>query len=168
MTLKEAAYQAGIHENTARFYRDKYEEFFPSVGEGRNRKYALATVDLLKFIKSCYDAKLDADQVRDRLGQEFGIPVVVNTMTLKTPQQEIAAIVVEQLQNIIAQALAQQAAAYQDEIKSLRNEIVQLQQQLNTIDRSRENRDKEIMENIRQLQAAAQSQSRPWWKFWGK
>ena len=169
MTLKEAANQAGIHENTARFYRDKYEKFFPVTGEGRHRKYGPATVDILQTIKKCYDSGMDADAVLERLGEQYGIPVLVNAVAVQTPQEEFAAVVVKRLKQQIETALVQQAAAHSEEIKILQNEIRELKEKISKSEDKRENRDQEIMQMIRNIQTESNERKNlPFYKRWFK
>ena len=47
ITFREIAVRAGIPESTLRQYRDEFEAFLPSRGEGRRRRYDDTTAELL-------------------------------------------------------------------------------------------------------------------------
>lgn len=162
ITLKEAAIKAGVHENTARFHRDKFEEYFIFTGEGRYRKYAPATIDLLRFIKSCYDAGMDAGTIRKQLGEKFGYPVIVNKTEVTSPQENFTEAVADRVSDVVKKLFEKQ----EQEIEKLRTELEKLQQQLTTIENNNKSRDQEIMKQIRQIQEEAQKSKKPWWKFW--
>lgn len=174
LNLKEAAYKAGVHENTARFYRDKYEDYFPYTGEGRYRKYAPATIEILKTIKQCYDAGMEADAIRERLSRQYGIPVHTTEMAVKTPQEEMAFIVVERLKNTMQQAieetLEKQSNIHAQQIEEFKKEIHELKEQIAQQNHNNETRDKELMQKIREIQQTQKENEnkKPWWKIWAK
>lgn len=55
LTMAQIAKQLNLTESTARFYRDRFEDFIPSVGEGRKKQYKLETVEVLRFITKGYN-----------------------------------------------------------------------------------------------------------------
>lgn len=180
ITIKEAADQAGINENTARYYRNKYGEFFPATGVGRHRRYAPETIQILRIIKDCYDDGMDAEGVRDKLNETFGVPVVTTTTALQQPKRELIGLIGENLVPVIEDiidralknALDRQAVEYKEEINKLRSEIEGIHERINSFNRDTELRDQEVMRRIReiqtrqQIQADSQAAKSPWWKFW--
>ncbi|WP_081904367.1 MerR family transcriptional regulator [Brevibacillus thermoruber] len=51
LTIAEIAKQLDIPESTARFYRDRFEAFVPSVGEGRKKRYLPEAAEVLRFMR---------------------------------------------------------------------------------------------------------------------
>lgn len=195
LTLTEAAEQAGVNENTARYYRNKFGEYFPATGEGRNRRYAQETVQILRVIKDCYDQGMDAEKVKQRLNDTFGVPVVTTTTALEKPKKELAGLVGENLagimeavvekaiakaliqlkevdqqdfERIVDEALQRQAETYIQEIKRLEAEVSYLNEHIIKADEERNSRDRELMSRIREIQQAQQEgkKNKPWWRFW--
>ena len=107
ITMKEAAKIAGVHENTARFYRDQYEEYFPCEGEGRNRRYSLETAEVIRKIKDCYDEGLGGDEIRKVLDEHFGVPVVTTTTTLQQRQPQDPGVNIALIQSVVMQATSE-------------------------------------------------------------
>lgn len=195
LTLTEAAEQAGVNENTARYYRNKFGEYFPATGEGRNRRYAQETVQILRVIKDCYDQGMDAEKVKQKLNDTFGVPVVTTTTALEKPKKELAGLVGENLagimeavveramakaliqlkeadqqefERIVDEALQRQAETYTEEIKRLKSEINYLNEHIIKADVERNSRDRDLMNRIREIQLVQQERvnKKPWWKFW--
>ncbi|MGM0921331.1 MAG: MerR family transcriptional regulator [Bacillota bacterium] len=59
LTMAQIAKQLNLAESTARFYRDRFEEYIPSVGEGKKR-YKSETVEVLRFIAEGFKRNLTA------------------------------------------------------------------------------------------------------------
>ena len=43
--MAQIAKQLNLAESTARFYRDRFEDFIPSIGEGRKKRYKPETIE---------------------------------------------------------------------------------------------------------------------------
>lgn len=67
-TFKQAAELAGLHENTARTYRDKFLEFFSCTREGRRRRYPEEAVAILRLISEKVSQNLTQEQIKVELG----------------------------------------------------------------------------------------------------
>ena len=52
LTIKEIARQLDLPESNIRYYRDRFEDFLPYVGEGRKRRYKPEALDVFRFIVS--------------------------------------------------------------------------------------------------------------------
>ena len=50
LTIKDIAQRLNIPESTARYYRDKWPEYIPTVGTGRNKRYKPEAVDVLRLV----------------------------------------------------------------------------------------------------------------------
>lgn len=195
LTIKDAAELAGVNENTARYYRDKFDDYIPAIGEGRNRRYAQETVQILRAIKDYYDQGMDADEIRHNLNEAFGMPVVTTTTALQKPKKELAGLVGEHLvgvmeevieravakalvkireddhqeiNKIINESLERQAALYVEEIKKLNNEVQELKDYVAQAEATQDTRDSELMRRIREIQQSQlEVNKKPWWKIWG-
>lgn len=87
-TIAEIAQQLNIPESTARFYRDKFNKFIPSVGTGRNRRYKEEAAEALRIIAEGLRNRLTATEIAEQLSCEFPITVEVE----RKPQQQTAAV----------------------------------------------------------------------------
>jgi DNA-binding transcriptional MerR regulator len=50
LTISAIAQKIGIAESTVRYYRDRFSDFIPSVGEGRFRRYKPEALEILRLI----------------------------------------------------------------------------------------------------------------------
>lgn len=161
-TFKQAAELAGIHENTARTYRDRFPEFFTWTGEGRRRRYAESTVSLLKFIGEKVAQNLTQEQIQVELEREYGI--FINTITQEnniTAQEENnSTITPVQFAELVRIAVAKELQSRDAQIIELKAE---LQESRKAIEALINERDKEILALIREAMA---EKKKSWWQFW--
>ena len=83
LTIAYIARALDLPESTVRYYRDRFSEFVPSVGEGRTRRYRAEALEVLRCIADAMRARTPAEDVRAALQARF--PVTVE------PQQQSAA-----------------------------------------------------------------------------
>lgn len=74
LTIADIAKQLNLSQSTTRFYRDKYNDYLPCIGEGRSRRYQSETVEGLKIIMDSYKEKLPSTMIESKLQERFGIP----------------------------------------------------------------------------------------------
>jgi len=145
MTFKQVAKEVGANTSTLAFQRDKFIEFIPHQGKGRNRLYGQEAVEVLKITSSMYADGKSYEEVKGALENRFGIPIA-NELTTKdndtttTPQV---------LLNGIKEAFA-------TEISRLENKIDELTQ-------GSKERDELLMNIIREQQ---RNKAKKWWKLW--
>lgn len=177
LTLKQCAEKAGQPESTARFYRDRFIEFFSFTGESRHREYDESTVDVLQAIARLYNEGLNHKQVKEALDGLFGVPVT-NTAVSQGSSSKTAGAQFD-TESVIRDVF-QEELARRDEIilrmeRKLdglmdivieRDEVItKLEQKVDEHARSAVDRDREVMETIREVQAEAQRErSMPWWR----
>ncbi|MEK5066964.1 MerR family transcriptional regulator [Cytobacillus sp. FSL R5-0596] len=184
MTIAEIAKELDIPESTARYYRDSFIDYVPSVGEGRKKRYRPETVEVLRFIAEGFKRKLTATEIENGLSQMFP-----RNFDIEQPTAITTAVAQQQSENEIKQyALQLQIALEQmtktmrviadqkEEITELRKHVADIekkqQEQQNYIDAKLEERDRKLTESLRTLQevkkelAAATVQQKKWWKFW--
>lgn len=176
LTMAQIAKELNLAESTARFYRDRFEDFIPSVGEGRKKRYKQETLDVLRFIAEGFNRNLTAMDIEDGLSRMVARNMEVKRETAITtaaaqqqPNMEALYTVLEQM-NTTIQIIADQ----KEEIAELRKHVAVVEQKqqkqeeyINTL----KEHDKTLMRAIRESQevkkmlAAAQEQKK-WWKFW--
>lgn len=159
-TFKQAAELAGLHENTARNYRDRFPEFFSWTGEGRRRRYDEGTVPILKFIGEKVAENLTQEQIQTELEREYG--VFISTIS---PENNIAAqeennypTTPTQFHEIVRMAVAKELQSRDAQIAELRTE---LQESRKAIENLIAERDSYIVAQIREIM---NEKKQPWWK----
>ena len=190
LTIAELAKQLQIPESTIRYYRDRFIEYIPYVGDGRHRRYRPETADILRFIAEGFNRNLTAMEIEEglRLMAVRNIEVEEETaVTTAAAQQQsnqqgisVQVEVGEQFQELMKQTqVAMQIMVQQkEEIMELRKAVAELRnhqdKQKEYIDHRLEKRDgelvntmKEIMEMKKQVAAfEEQKAQKKWWQFW--
>lgn len=134
LTLAEIAKEIDVPESTVRFYRDKFDDFIPSVGKGRSKRYKVEALDVLRFIAEGFKRNETATMIQERLSIEFARTVSVgNEPQPQTAAEQQSAIALSEsvvgMMNSQNLALQQMAAAVQmmadqsKRIDELENEI---------------------------------------------
>lgn len=103
LTIAEIAAQLKMPESTIRYYRDKYLDFIPYKGKGRNRRYKPEAIDVFRSIAECMEHNLTQDQVEERLTAEF-------TRSIDVPQERNPQTSTEQQTDISADLMTMNAA----------------------------------------------------------
>lgn len=176
LSFREIARRADIVEATARFYRERFPEYFSTIGDGRHKKYSTGSIEILKTIQEAYGKGHDHDEVRNILMDLFGIPmedgeaVTGQLVSKRSFREEIVNIISEAVDEhikvTIKHALEVQANKYTEVIEQLKGDIKEMREYIEQADRQRETRDSEIMSRIREVQQAQQERAanKPWWK----
>lgn len=73
LTLTEISKKLDIPESTVRFYRDKFPEFIPMVGEGRKKRYKPQALEIIKTIAELLRKNQTAEEVAERLRLDFPV-----------------------------------------------------------------------------------------------
>lgn len=183
LTMAQIAKQLELAESTARFYRDRFENYIPSVGEGRKKRYKPETIEVLRFIAEGYNRNLTAMDIEDGLSRMVARNIEFEEVTATTiaaaqqqsknePNQYAL-----QLQFAVEQmsAAMQVMADQKEEIAELRKHVAVIEnrqkEQQEYINTKLEERDQKLMESIREIQEskkqlATTQQKNKWWKFW--
>lgn len=175
-TFKQAAELAGLHENTARTYRDRFLEFFVCTGEGRRRRYPEEAVAILKLISEKVSQNLTQEQVQIELEQKYGL--FVNTKPREhnniTPednnntetQLEIVPATRTQFLELVRIAVAQELQSRDTVIAELKAELEESIKNFDTLmakqEKREQDRDAWIVAQLRELT----EHKNPWWQFW--
>lgn len=180
--MAQIAKQLNLAESTARFYRDRFEDFIPSVGEGRKKRYKPETVEVLRFIAEGFNRNLTAIDIKDGLSRMVAMNiefVETTAMTTAATQQQSKnepnqyalqlQFAVEQISSAM-QIIADQ----KEEIAELRKHVAVIenkqQEQQEYINSKLEEQDQQLMKSIKEIQEAknqlAATQQKKWWQFW--
>ena len=176
-TFKQVAELAGLHENTARTYRDRYLEFFSCIGEGRRRRYPEEAVAILKLISEKVSQNLTQEQIQVELERKYGL--IINTTTrehnITTPednnntetQLEIAPATRTQFLELVRIAVAQELQGRDAVIAELKAELKENTKKIDALmakqEEQSQDRDNRIVAQIRDLM---EKQKKSWWQFW--
>jgi DNA-binding transcriptional MerR regulator len=71
LTIKEIAKQLQVPESNIRYYRDRFEEYIPSVGEGRRKRYKREAVDVFGHIVQGYRDEKSTEQIAAELAELY-------------------------------------------------------------------------------------------------
>jgi len=145
LTITGIAQKLGMPESTVRYYRNKFPDFIPAVGEGRKRKYRQETLEVISLIEKMFRENRPAFEIADRLANNFPQNIDLE----KQPQQLIATTTQQQQQNLSVelmnlaavqtQALKQVALILdkfynqERELKTLSDEVIFLRKQLDKL-----------------------------------
>jgi len=175
LTMAQIAKQLDLAESTARFYRDRFENYIPSVGEGRKKRYKPETIEVLRFIAEGYNRNLTAMDIEDGLSRmvarNIDFEEVTATTTAAAQQQSKSEpnqyalqlqFAVEQMSSAM-QVIADQ----KEEIAELRKHVAIIEnkqkEQQEYINTKLEEQEQNLMESIREIQKS--KQKKRWWKF---
>jgi DNA-binding transcriptional MerR regulator len=170
LTIKEISKRLQIPESTLRWYRDKFSDYLPASGEGRQKRYSLDSLNVFRFIASAMREGKTVAEVAVLLSGEFPSFIdvsnesnVVSVTTTQVPAPPVNPIAehyltlyaqqeqrITQLERMVINAGEQAIAAREEAIAAKEY-----------IDTRLNERDRVLMGHIRSLQ-----DKRPWWKFW--
>ncbi len=71
LTIKEIARRLEVPESNIRYYRDRFQEFLPTVGQGRKKRYKSQALEVFRFIVKAYQKDQSTDQISHLLQQSF-------------------------------------------------------------------------------------------------
>lgn len=175
LTMAHIAKELKLAESTARFYRDRFENFIPSVGEGRKKRYKPETVDILRFIAEGFNRNLTATDIEDGLSRMFAMNIEVEQETATT-----TAVTQQQPNNDALQAVLEQMNTTLLIIADQKEEIAELRKQVALVEKEQQKQqeymeflrehDKTLMRSIREAQEMKRTlviaQQKKWWQFW--
>jgi DNA-binding transcriptional MerR regulator len=149
LTISEVAKHIGIPDSTARYYRDRFSQYVPCVGEGRNRRYKPETVAVLRVVADGMKANHPVQQIESVLASQF--PINADHI-----QQQPSVITQQQPAAEQQQAVAMLGAMVA-EITNLRSEMVSLKEEVSLL-RQEQSATMSAMEN-NILDAVAEAQT---------
>jgi len=170
-TLKQCAKLAELGESTARFYRDRYEQYFSvASGEGRSRKYSQETINLLQFISKCYNDKMDHSQIIEALDNLCGVPISTqiaeNSNTNAIQQEDL----VKSIKLIFIDELNKRDSLIldlQEELEGIKQALAEQAERAEDSARRLEERDRDITQRLRDITTAQEQRNKekvPWYR----
>lgn len=87
LTIKEIAQELNIPESTARYYRDKWPEYIPTEGKGRNKRYKPEAVDILRLIAEGLRNGRSATEIENELSLKYKAILDIEPEPQQLPQQ---------------------------------------------------------------------------------
>lgn len=172
LTIAEIAKQLDIPESTVRFYRDRFEVFVPSVGEGRKKRYLPEATEVLRFIAENFKRNTTAMEIEEALSRMFPRSVEFHDETAvatAAAQQQQLLVPSDQLQGLFTHLVTamQMMAEQKQEIGELRKQIADLQnEQAHQLERTKrlDEAMSSILEVRKEIAAIREKENRPWWK----
>ncbi len=140
LTIKDIAATLGAPESTILHWRNQYDEFLPSVGEGKRKRYRKTAIEVLRSVQDRLNRNETATEIREALSREY--PRNIDTVAeenrnIATTQpdrnaegQEIAAQFVDQLLGRVQGLLSEQnqrLAFLEEENRQLRDRLTRLE-----------------------------------------
>lgn len=132
MTFKEVAAAVGIPESSARWVKDRYSEWIPVVGMGRQRRYPPVAIEIIRLAATMTRQGIPQDVIEAELSARYERIIEGNTISTTTATTTQSATTQEHnaLAAVDAAALADllnaQLAPVLDELHALRNEVARL------------------------------------------
>lgn len=157
-SVMEIEKQTGIPDATIRRYIRNHGHHLQIKKRGKSYLIASESLTVIKKIRELYDKGKQSEDVDDIL-RRMNIPV---TITVTDDENEMT---------INASEVLVQLQKDMNEQKKFNQSLLEtLQKQQEYISTKLEERDKRLMESIREIQAAkketASTHSKKWWEFW--
>jgi len=94
LSITDIAKRLAIPESNLRYYRDKFDKFIPSEGDGRKKRYCAEAIEIFKTIAKGMGKGQSETEIAEQLRSEFPQPVTAvdeiettaTTATTKTQQ----------------------------------------------------------------------------------
>lgn len=159
LTIKQIADTLQIPESTIRFYRDRFEEYVPSIGTGRKRRYPENAIEVFRIIAESYERNMTAEEIKERLSLEFARNIDIletNSSSATVTQQEEF----QKVTSMLAQAIREVATTQQyliEQLEQMQEESKRREQEL--LHRLEE-RDRLLNELINQWREEKQQQNK--------
>jgi len=123
LTIKEIAQVLNIPESTARYYRDKWPEYIPTSGQGRNKRYEPAAVDILRLIAEGLRNGRSATEIENELSLKYQAIMDIEPEPQQLPQQRSSSLELYQQDIESRQELAEAIRALVEQNQELIKEL---------------------------------------------
>ena len=71
LTIKDIARELDVPESNLRYYRDRFEDYLPSVGQGRKRRYKKEALEVFRYIVQGFQNDKTTEQIAEELPKHF-------------------------------------------------------------------------------------------------
>ena len=126
-TVAAIARELDLPESTVRYYRDRFADYIPSVGNGRGRRYPPEALAVLRFIADGLRSNVPADELEATLRAR--VPVTIGERPQQqsaATQQQSAAVLRELLADALREVLVEQGRSLRSELAELRSDVAAL------------------------------------------
>lgn len=86
-TIAEIAAKLKLSESTVRYYRDKFIEYVPAIGEGKKRRYRPEAFEALRFIADSLRSGKTAEETQQGLNLKFQREIKIAAIAAAESQQ---------------------------------------------------------------------------------
>jgi DNA-binding transcriptional MerR regulator len=86
-TIAEIAARLKLSESTIRYYRDKFIEYVPAIGEGKKRRYRTEAFEALRFIADSLRSGKTAEETQQGLNLKFQREIKIAAIAAAESQQ---------------------------------------------------------------------------------
>ena len=125
--ITEMARILKIPESTARYYRDRHQDYLHYTGKGRKKRYTKEALEALRYICELSNNSRNADEIDKLLQARFNKQIDITDITAVTTAGEQQL----KLMNTLTDTLSS-IADQKKEIQSLRDEIKELREYIKT------------------------------------
>ncbi|WP_305791227.1 MerR family transcriptional regulator [Thermaerobacter sp. FW80] len=163
LTIADIARHLDLPESTVRYYRDRFAEFIPSVGEGRGRRYPPEALDVFRTIADAMRSGAPKDEVEAALRARFALTVGPDSSSHRS--NAAAAVLRGLLADVVEEAVERRTEALRDELRRLREELAAAREALARQAEQEEAREDRLVARMREL-LEERRRRRRWWP-WG-
>ncbi len=135
ISLREVGRQLGIPPSTVVYYKDKFDKYIPSDGDGgRRRKYPVEVLEVFRRIREMFKDNWSTEQIEKELALKFSLLMNDQQYDQHFDQSSVQgrseglAREVGAVLSKVSEALEDQSL-FRSEIRSLRDEIVDLRRE---------------------------------------
>jgi DNA-binding transcriptional MerR regulator len=177
LTMAEIARRLDLPESTVRYYRDRFPEFVPAVGEGRARRYRPEALEALRTIADAMREGTPAEEVGAALARQYPITAIDRNQPQQQDrnQPQPTAAVRQLIAEVVADAekalleVAAETATLRNEQQeliavtaTLRNELRSQPQQTAAAIEAADRRHEEALRRLCEQQEAQMDELRQW------
>lgn len=168
-TLVALAERFNIKESTLRFHTKRYQNYIPSVGEGKNRRYEEDALPVIAFILKRVSEKKTQQQITEELNEQFpmfmdvtvndcGSDVAISQGNNLTNNDDL-----DKLRSIIEE-LVKRDTENRNEIEFLKNSHVLLESKVSWQGESQNAKNNDMLVAINEISRV--QRNKRWWKLW--
>ncbi len=169
LTGAEIAKRLDLPESTVRYYRDRFAEYVPTTGEGRNRRYRAEALEVFAVIAESIRSGTPADIVEEELRDRFRREITAGPQLDRnnnTAAMVPAPAILEVLTRISAglervDGLPRLVEQQGEEIAGLRQQVLELTTALDRSRQQQQDRSNQVMSAIAELRKAVEPDPEP-------